>query len=71
MNTIGIIQARMSSNRLPGKVMLNLGNKKVIEHCYEAALQSNVFKKIIVATSSNAESDKLVNFLKKEKYKFL
>ncbi len=45
-----VIPARYSSTRLPGKPLLKLGNKPVIMWVYDAAIKSNVFNSVIVAT---------------------
>ncbi|SDC42774.1 spore coat polysaccharide biosynthesis protein SpsF [Desulfurella multipotens] len=62
--TIAIIQARMSSTRLPGKVMLDLAGKPVIWHVYHRALHSKYVSEVIVATSKDKSDDELVEFLK-------
>ena len=41
MKTIVIIQARMGSNRLPGKVMMKLGKRPVIDHVIMAVLKAD------------------------------
>lgn len=44
-----IIPARHASTRLPGKMLLNLGGKPMIQHVYEKASQSGA-ERVIVAT---------------------
>jgi spore coat polysaccharide biosynthesis protein SpsF len=46
-----IIQARMGSTRLPGKVMLKIKDKTVLGHVIERVKQSNLINEIIVATT--------------------
>ncbi len=53
---VAIIQARMSSNRLPGKVMLPLAGKPMIWHIWNRARQCREVSEVVVATS-NHESD--------------
>ena len=54
MDKIGvIIQARMSSTRLPGKVLMKLGNQKVIEKIVNRLSVLQNIDLIAVATSSN------------------
>ena len=55
-SAIAIIQARMSSNRLPGKVLLPLAGKPMIRHIVDRAKSCNNVSKVIVATSLE-ESD--------------
>ena len=60
-----IIQARMKSNRLPGKILLPipLGNGKPLLLWIIDELKNSKFsKEIIVATSVNQENDVLVSF---------
>jgi spore coat polysaccharide biosynthesis protein SpsF len=40
MTSLGIIQARMGSSRLPGKVLRKLGGHTVLERVMRAAEQS-------------------------------
>jgi spore coat polysaccharide biosynthesis protein SpsF len=57
-----IVQARMGSARLPGKVLMKLGNSTVIESVIDRLMIiPNV--KIIVATTSLTEDDQIVNLL--------
>jgi len=49
-----IIQARLNSSRLPGKVMLDLAGKTLLERVYETVSQSKKIDKIIIATSIEA-----------------
>ena len=60
-----IIQARMGSTRLPGKVMMTLKNKTVLEHVIERVRQSNWIDEIIIATTT----DKKDNDIEKEALK--
>lgn len=53
---IAIIQARMGSTRLPGKVLLDLSGKSVLEHVIDRLRQSKYIDQIIVATSNNEEN---------------
>jgi spore coat polysaccharide biosynthesis protein SpsF len=48
-----IIQARMGSTRLQGKVMKNLQGKTVLEHVIERVKQSKLIDEIIIATTTN------------------
>ena len=62
------IQARMGSNRLPGKVMKIIRGKPVIEHIILALKKSNLIDSIVVLTSDRETDEVLVNFLKKNNY---
>jgi spore coat polysaccharide biosynthesis protein SpsF len=56
-----IIQARMGSTRLPGKVLKKLLNKEIILWSYERCLKSNA-DKVFIATSTNIENNLLEDF---------
>ena len=56
MNIVAIIQARMGSKRLPGKVLKDLNGKSMLEHVYERTNACGV-DEVIVATSV-LDSDK-------------
>lgn len=62
---IAIIQARMSSSRLPGKVLKPLAGKAMIWHIYQRALRCKLVDKVIIATSNEKSDDLLANFCEK------
>lgn len=64
-----IIQARMTSTRLPGKVLLDLAEKPVLWHVVERCKKSKV-DEVIVATTTNKTDDVIVDFCKEHKIKF-
>lgn len=66
MTTIAIIQARMSSSRLPGKVLLPLAGKPAIWHIYQRAMQCREVSKVYVATSTDSTDDPLAEFCHRE-----
>lgn len=62
--TLAIVEARMSSSRLPGKVMLPLGDgMPVIQLIVERLMQSSEVNGVCVATTTNSEDDLLCTFL--------
>jgi len=62
---LGIIQARMNSTRLPGKVMMNLLGKPVIWRIYERLKFSKKIDKICICTSTNSSDDIIANYAEK------
>jgi spore coat polysaccharide biosynthesis protein SpsF len=60
MTTLGIIQARMGSSRLPGKVLRQLGGRTVLERVVRSAQQSGVLDTLVVATTIEAADDAVV-----------
>lgn len=57
-----IIQARMRSARLYGKVLLPLGNKPVLWHVVNRCKKAKLQDKIIVATSNKKTDDAIQEF---------
>jgi spore coat polysaccharide biosynthesis protein SpsF len=56
MNSTGIIlQARMGSTRLPGKVLARIGRRTILEHCVRRLERSRF--PLVVATTEQAEDD--------------
>lgn len=61
MGVLCIIQARLGSTRLPGKVLKKLSGKSVLEHVIYRVSKSNLIDQIIVATTTNKEDDKIID----------
>lgn len=57
MKTVLIIQARMQSSRLPGKVLLPLGEKPMLEWVISRAERSRMIDSCIVATTTDPADD--------------
>jgi len=57
MTTVAILQARMNSKRLPGKILKQLGNQTVLEHCLERAAAIPGVDAICLATTTNVADD--------------
>lgn len=54
---VAIIQARMSSRRLPGKVLLPLAGKPVLWHVVNRTRQIRPVDEVVVATSTDSADD--------------
>ena len=59
-----IIQARMGSTRLPGKVLKNVGEKPLLLHMIERVRKSKKLDKVIVATSILEKDNVIEDFCK-------
>ena len=57
MTTVGIIQARMGSSRLPGKVMLPLDSEHVLARDIQRIAQAKTVDEVVVATSDQKQDD--------------
>ena len=64
MNIVAIIQARMSSTRLPGKVMMKINNTPIIELLINRLSNSDFINKIVLATTTNDTDLPLVKHVK-------
>lgn len=60
MKTIAIIQARVGSTRLPGKVLMNLNGISVLEQVINRVKKAKNIEEVIVATSIQKENLPLV-----------
>ncbi len=50
MNVLGIIPARYASTRFPGKSLIDIQGKSMIQRVYEQALKAETLNKVVVAT---------------------
>ena len=64
MNIGAIVQARMSSKRLPGKVLINLEGYPVLYHVIKRLSYCKTIDKIIIATSTDRSDDPIENWCK-------
>ncbi|NLP83944.1 NTP transferase domain-containing protein [Microbacterium sp. CFH 90308] len=62
---VAIIQARMGSTRLPGKVLRELGGRPVLEWVAEAAGAAAEIDDVVVATSNLAADDILAEWCRR------
>jgi spore coat polysaccharide biosynthesis protein SpsF len=62
MNVGIVVQARMSSTRLPGKVLRRLAGKPALQYLLEALRRSQLADRICVATSVDVSDDALAAF---------
>ncbi len=62
MRTIAIIQARMGSSRLPGKVLRPVVGKPMLAHIVERLRLAQGVNEVIVATSDQVADEQIVSF---------
>uniref|UniRef100_UPI00404767C8 cytidylyltransferase domain-containing protein n=1 Tax=Algoriphagus sp. TaxID=1872435 RepID=UPI00404767C8 len=63
MKIVAVVQARMGSSRLPGKVMKVIQGKPMIDYQLKRLCKSKLINKIVVATSTNTENDILADYV--------
>lgn len=64
---VATIEARMTSTRLPGKVLLPAGGKPMLKHLVDRLRQVKSIQTIVLATTVNRTDDCLEAFAKEEK----
>lgn len=64
---VAITQARMTSTRLPGKVMLPLGDSPVLMHVVRRLRQIQSVDQVVVATTNDEDDDTIVSFCEENK----
>lgn len=57
---VGIIQARMSSNRLPGKVLLDIAGEPMLMRVFTRARRAKRLDEVVIATSVDVEDEPIV-----------
>ncbi len=62
LKVLGIIPARFASTRFPGKPLVSIYGKSMIQRVYEQALQSKILHKVIVATDDDKIFTEVENF---------
>lgn len=70
MRIIAIVQARMRSSRLPGKVLIKINGKAVVDHVVERLKMSKRLTDVVVAIADTKEDKELENHLKKMGYNY-
>lgn len=59
---LAVIPARYDSQRFPGKVLVKLGDKPMVQWVYEAAQQCSAFTEVLVATDNEKVADSVREF---------
>ena len=62
MKILAIIQARMGSTRLPGKIMKEVNGKPLLLYQLERVKKSKLIDKIVIATTTTKKDDLIINF---------
>ena len=62
MNVVAIVQARMESARLPGKVLKDILGKPMLWHLVTRVQKAKYIDDVVIATTVNKEDDSLEEF---------
>lgn len=65
MKVVCIVQARVGSSRLPGKVLKNICGKTVLEHDINRLKLSSMIDEIVIATTVESQDDKIIDEAKR------
>ncbi len=65
MKTVAIIQARIGSTRLPGKVMAHISGKPMLWHVVQRTRRAKALDEVMVATSVKSKDDTVTEFCDK------
>ena len=68
MKTVAVIQARMNSTRLPGKVLLPIGDTNAIQMIVDKCKANKLIDEVVVATTYN--SNKITDYCRENNIKF-
>lgn len=71
MKTAVVIQARMGSSRLPGKVLLPLAGKPAISHVIERVSAARSVNHIVIATSTLSVDDAIEDYCASHQIRFV
>jgi len=53
MKVAAIIQARMGSSRLPGKILMDIAEKPMLSHVVERVKKAKTINEIVIATTED------------------
>ncbi len=70
MKTTAIIQARMSSTRLPGKVLREINGQPMLAHVIERAKRATLVDEVVLATTTDPGDDAVAEFCAERGYHF-
>lgn len=61
MKVVAIMQARMGSTRLPGKVLLDIGGEPMLQRDMNRLQRAKTLDQIVVATTKESQDDRLAD----------
>jgi spore coat polysaccharide biosynthesis protein SpsF len=70
MNNVALIQARLGSNRLPKKMLMEIHGQTLLDWVVSRTSKSKRLDKVIVCTSDKANDDPIENHCQNNNYEF-
>jgi spore coat polysaccharide biosynthesis protein SpsF len=71
LKTVSIIQARMASSRLPGKVLLDIAGQPMLAWVVERARRAKTVDQVVVATTTDPADDAVEGFCNERGYPYV
>jgi len=68
MKVVAVIQARMSASRLPGKVLLDIHGKPMLQWVVERTQHAESVDQVVVATTTDPSDDPVAEFCQNQEY---
>ncbi|MEK4173669.1 glycosyltransferase family protein [Lysinibacillus sp. FSL L8-0312] len=66
MKVVAIIQARMGSTRLPGKILKEINEKPLLSYQLERLSNSIFINEFVIATTKKEQDDKIITFCEEQ-----
>ena len=70
MKVVCLVQARVGSTRLPGKILKEICGKTILHHEIDRLKKCKEIDEIVIATTDKEDDDKIVNEAKKLSVKY-
>jgi len=70
MKIIASIEARMTSSRLPGKVLMHAAGIPFLDVMIKRVLKSNLIDDVVIATTVNKEDDPIIKLCEQNNYNY-
>jgi spore coat polysaccharide biosynthesis protein SpsF len=67
---VAIVQARMGSSRLPGKLILDLAGKPMLVRDVERIQRAKKIDEIVISTTTNSKDDKIISLCREYGWNF-
>jgi 3-deoxy-manno-octulosonate cytidylyltransferase (CMP-KDO synthetase) len=61
-SVLGVIPARFASSRFPGKALVTLKNKPIIQHVWEKSVQAKTLSRVVIATDDQRILEAAIGF---------
>ncbi len=68
MKTVAIIQARLGSSRLPGKVFCDIGGQPMLARVYERVAKCQNVDQVVIATTTHQNDRLIVDFCEQNQW---